>query len=427
VIAMTGTAPRAPMPSPQAWRAQLDRSRGLFLFSDEAWNEVRRQFREVTADTRLLLKRPLEFPVLRQLADRALQLSQITFDELNAVTQRGRATSPAAVLEMLDDNRQLLDAIAAQQQLIAETHAAAEPLHSWAAAIVHGDLTSAEPWLGWTQELGDSIPRASHAALLPLAGVQLEESLSQAGWKRAGWFARALSSARLSAALGERLLEGDPRGTRWLTAAALMQDIGLWDIDGEPQRALRSRSVRLQQHPAIGAAMLGALPGCPAEIVTLVGTHEERIDGSGTPQRIAGRRLSRRSQLLGLIARVCDLANSTQCHADAQTHGETLEFAIALQLWREVRRGALREDLVRLMLDALEPGLSDDIVEAFTTRAHRFVDREHSTPQPHRGFLAPSPPDAMVPPPMYLRRRRNGVARWAYSSVAQASLTGADR
>jgi hypothetical protein len=84
-------------------------------------------------------------------------------------------------------------------------------------------------------------------------------------------------------------------------------------------------------------------------------------------------------------------------------------------MWREARRGAFPERCVLDLLDALQSGLAQRVVEQAEGSSHLFVDRQHQLPEPHRESQPPLEQKPPVATPRFLRRRHGGT-RLAYAT-----------
>lgn len=89
-----------------------------------------------------------------------------------------------------------------------------------------------------------------------------------------------------------------------LVCAAITRDWGQLSLQGELERcdgplpdALRERG---QRHPAVGAAMLGQAGVDDAVWLDAVGSHHERLNGSGYPQGLAGAAIGLGGRILAI-------------------------------------------------------------------------------------------------------------------------------
>lgn len=88
-----------------------------------------------------------------------------------------------------------------------------------------------------------------------------------------------------------------------LRLAALLMDVGLLLVPDEvlltPQEKLNSLGrARLEEHPAKGEEILGAVPGLPPEAARWVRWHHERADGTGYPDRLRGAWIPQEARIL---------------------------------------------------------------------------------------------------------------------------------
>lgn len=203
-------------------------------------------------------------------------------------------------------------------------------------------------------------------------------------------------------------------------AALLMQDAGELLADRYRKRSDPGTGSRRSDpnHPAVAAAILGQFPECSSRIPILVGGHHERLDGTGFPQRLAGRKLSPELRWITLLVRLGELILDPLTD-EMTTGGQGCDRAqvAGVRLWREVRRGAFEERQARLLLDGLRPGLADQIEELFPRFQKRIVDPRHLVPAPAgtwsreaavgmagRGEFMEAAHE--IAAPAYLRRRR---------------------
>jgi putative two-component system response regulator len=153
-------------------------------------------------------------------------------------------------------------------------------------------------------------------------------------------------ATRLGRAHG--LDEGALRALRW---GAYLHDVGKI---GVPERilarfgALEGDDLRImEQHPAMGARILGAVPFL-AEAAEAVRCHHERFDGTGYPSRLAG-------TATPLAARIIAIADALdEAIADRPEHRAVPFAAFAAEIAREAGR-RFDPDLVKEFLE-LDPG-----------------------------------------------------------------------
>jgi hypothetical protein len=398
--------------TPAEWRVRLAQptAHAPPLSADTFAREFRpvtQRVRRLYSSAQLALKESL---ALQPTWRRALELLQILTEHQSAA-----ALNLAPLTELLTATDRALRVLESHLALCEFTLATAERLHPIVDEIVHGAELSSRRLLNVASELTVTLEEApTTPCLVPAPLFAPAAVLEQAGWGRADWFAQAVMSARLAAALLPAFdFDRDTRG--WIVAAALVQDIGTWHqpYRYRHQQVLREGRQRPEpNHPATGAAIVNGLVDASVTLGLLVGGHHERIDGTGFPQRLAGQRLSREQQTLGLLTRLTELLTDPLTGQLAVDHDEPLELAAGMRLWREVRRGSFTEALVRPMLDRLRTGLTDEIAEQYPARVRRLVDVAHEVPAPH-GEATKSDTETSqeaesspVNPPAFLRRQR---------------------
>lgn len=103
----------------------------------------------------------------------------------------------------------------------------------------------------------------------------------------------------------------------WVPTAALCQDIGLLHIDPKllvPTHTMSADERRnLYTHPVTAHLMLCEFPALSRNIADAVLEHHERMDGSGYPRGLRGRKISRYGQILAvaeLVAKAFSAENS---------------------------------------------------------------------------------------------------------------------
>jgi hypothetical protein len=363
-----------------------------------------------------------------------------------ALRDTHRLTTAADDTDIAADPARLLDRIETQLALAEFTRAAAVRLRPLAAEIVSGAETSARrlwnlthEWHGWLSAC-EPFP-----ALLPEPGFSLEGLLERDHGPPGTALAQSVLSARLLAAVWPAL-DLPQAALAELLLAALVQEIGTLHARGGqaadrnagehspphpiplPRSGgegtgedglLRQRDLAMLArrahplHPAAGAALLNGLRDGSVALGLLVGAHHERLDGTGFPQRLSGRRLPRAPQVLGLVVRLTEYLLDPLTSQLATEHHEPLLLTAGLRLWREVRRGAFDAGLARALLDPLHPGLADTVDVEYATRVTRFVDPPHDLAGPRGRTSSPEAGEAgaghaAFGPPAFLRHPRSG-------------------
>lgn len=404
--------------TPAEWRLRLARPQSAASGMPPALAEdFNRRFRRITQRVRRLHQSPRlalqESLALQPAWRRTLELLQLLAEGHSS----GCPIDPADATELLVTIDRSLRLLESHLTLCDFTIATAERLHPIVEEIVHGVERSSRRLRNVGLEAAAALTEAEiKPCLAPLALFSPAMVLEQAGWARADWFAQAIMSVRLMAAVLPRL-EFQPDVGTWLMTAALVQDIGNWHqpYRYRHQTVLREGRHRAEpNHPATGAAILNGLVDASAMLGLLVGTHHERVDGTGFPQRLAGSRLNVEQQTLGLIARLTELLTDPLTGQLAVDHDEPLDIAAGLRLWREVRRGSFAEPLARVCLETMRTGLADRVCELYPARVQRMVDAPHPVPAPKaRGPEIEAPAESAIKPPVFLRRQRSrgGLSR----------------
>jgi putative nucleotidyltransferase with HDIG domain len=101
--------------------------------------------------------------------------------------------------------------------------------------------------------------------------------------------------ALLAVQVGEAL--GLPPATlRHLAVGGLLHDVGKLSVAGEilrkPAKLTDAEYAEVKRHPEAGVKLLRELGGFPADVLSLVGEHHERLDGAGYPAGLTADRLA---------------------------------------------------------------------------------------------------------------------------------------
>ncbi len=401
-----------------------------------------RRFRELTLRTRAAHASPWigqgALAPLRLRLQHCLGLSQLLAEEF----QSSAHIPPAVVEELLNENSSALLRVEQQLLLCDLTHESAESLHPLIDQMVYGGESSARRLLNLADEFVTSIRECPvMPAVIPCESRLLAASLMEAGWTRDDWFAQGVLSARLVAEFSRTVADFDLPLVRTIAAAALSQDLGAWhrppmrlpepaSTSGAAQGGRRRAD---PNHPGIGAAIMAGLADAPAGLSLLIGSHHERVDGTGFPQRLAGSRLSYEARWLGLIVRFVEWVTDPVSQELATEHGEELALVAGLRLWREVRRGSFPESMATDLLNAIEPGLAAGISDRYAARQLRMVDGRHRVPEPPGWPQAESPSvggirtdqpssESVIEAPAFFRRQRDGLRRAAVVPQHSAAL-----
>jgi hypothetical protein len=153
-------------------------------------------------------------------------------------------------------------------------------------------------------------PAAALERLVPPAGLALASLIASRAGSDAAFFVEGLTAARLLV----WTLHDDPRAVERLPVlvlSALLQDVGRLSSANRIAAARRRGEKRAEwlerQHPAIGAALLGAIGRAPVELVLMAGQHHERLDGGGFPRALASPDILPDSAILAAATRFARL------------------------------------------------------------------------------------------------------------------------
>ncbi|MFB3817381.1 MAG: HD domain-containing phosphohydrolase [Candidatus Methylomirabilales bacterium] len=201
--------------------------------------------------------------------------------------------------------------------------------------VVEGDLT-ATVRIAARDEIGmlgnvfalmiDRV-RVSHRSMVDVLVRTLES--------RDGGFGALARLARAARAIAERL-DLTPAQRESLELGALLHDLGEIRIPEallhKPGPLDAGERRMLEQHPALGAAMLESVP-LLTPALDVVAAHHERYDGTGYPGRLA-------AEAIPLTARIAAVADALDAMTHARPHRPPRPLAAALD---EVRQQAGRQ------------------------------------------------------------------------------------
>jgi HD-GYP domain-containing protein (c-di-GMP phosphodiesterase class II) len=117
-------------------------------------------------------------------------------------------------------------------------------------------------------------------------------------------YTHAINCCALAATFGRQL--GFPRELLVdLAAGGMLMDIGMAAMpDGQfdhPRRLEGSERAAVQRHVALGLERLEAAGLSNPALLEMIGSHHERLDGSGYPQRLAGLGIPLSGRMLGIV------------------------------------------------------------------------------------------------------------------------------
>lgn len=137
---------------------------------------------------------------------------------------------------------------------------------------------------------------------------------------------RAMNVATLSMLVAQQF-EIDQEALQMIGMAGLLLDIGEHRI---PRHILQTRArrsevenVKYQLHPYLGVEMLRKFPHIPEEVLDVIRSHHERLDGSGYPEKLKGDQISLPTRIVSAVDHYDSLVNSLHAE-DALTPAEAL-------------------------------------------------------------------------------------------------------
>lgn len=142
------------------------------------------------------------------------------------------------------------------------------------------------------------------------------------------WIARTVNVALLGAKTYLNI--GGRDQARWIAAAALLMDLGLWLLDDEilADLLIRGETSRpeVTQHVALSLRCVRSMSGLSSFVTAIVAQHHERSDGSGYPKGL-------REQAIHPLARVMAVVDSfvsaTQREEEPLLPHDALEWLMA--------------------------------------------------------------------------------------------------
>jgi hypothetical protein len=361
------------------------------------------RFGKISRRTRDLWQHPLlqqNTPSrLRSFGEQALALSRNVCDELlttiGQFTADGQLPDCGTLEDLLTANEALLDWLTDRLHAADVFRPLAGRLDQTIHRIVHGEETSFSSLRSLTAELTAAVRHCPALSLQNAADVAVLPELFG--------FSEPQRQSRLMPSLLSALLltrhKAHEETQRRLVTAALVQDIG-----AVVQSTAETRL--LPTHSSTGAAMLAGLSNVPAEISLLVGSHHERLDGSGFPQRLSGARLSTSAQQLAWHVRFVELTLDARTLTATIETGESLDVLAGVRLWQGVERGAFDRSLTIDSLNSVRAGLGKDVADKYPELHRRFIKRSplnNSQTAPWR--LDDATATASPLAPRFLRRR----------------------
>lgn len=169
----------------------------------------------------------------------------------------------------------------------------------------------------------------------------------------------ALACAVWATGIG-RELGMDKEGLRNLATGTLLMDIGKTTLPHElvnkPTRLSHEEWDLMKSHVEQGVHMLESRDAGTPEILEIIRTHHERIDGSGYPLGLTGSQIPLSGQIAGLVDFYVSVTNP-------RPYAKAISPAMALQMLYEQRSRYFDEELVEAFIRVLGTYPTGSLVE----------------------------------------------------------------
>jgi len=170
-------------------------------------------------------------------------------------------------------------------------------------------------------------------------------------------------SASVWATAFARQVELDEQALNDIAVGTLLMDVGLTRVPNEilqkSSRLTHDEWEVVKKHVGVGMDMLEGTPGISPEIMQLIATHHERLDGSGYPRGLRGRAIP----LLGQMAGIVDFYTAITM---PRPYMKAVSPSAALQLLYKQRDKYFSEKLVNGFIQTLSTYPTGSLVELNT-------------------------------------------------------------
>ncbi len=167
-------------------------------------------------------------------------------------------------------------------------------------------------------------------------------------------------SASVWATAFARQMELDDQALNDIAVGTLLMDVGLTQVPNEilqkTSRLTHDEWEIVKQHVSDGMDMLEGTPGISPEIMQLIATHHERLDGSGYPRGLQGKAIP----LLGQMAGIVDFYTAITM---PRPYMKAVSPSAALQLLYKQRNKYFSEKLVNGFIQTLSTYPTGSLVE----------------------------------------------------------------
>lgn len=148
-----------------------------------------------------------------------------------------------------------------------------------------------------------------------------------------------------------------PERTIFLRRAALLHDLGKLRV---PNSILHKQGkltleefIIVKEHPALTRKILGRIPAF-REMASVAGSHHEKLDGTGYPNKFGARELS-------LEARIIAVADVYAALSEARPYRESLEFSQVTSIMEKEMPHKLDPQVYEALLSGLDKGTAADL------------------------------------------------------------------
>ncbi len=184
---------------------------------------------------------------------------------------------------------------------------------------------------------------AGSATVLPMANLKSHDEYT---------YVHAINVGVMSSALA-RAVGLSPDRVFDITCAALLHDVGKsaipLDILNKTGKLTDSERLRMNDHPAEGAAILAASPGLSPIVVSVAYEHHMKLDGGGYPNPPRGWKVS----LAGQVVHIADVFDALRTH---RPYRKAMSQEKALAILGEESGVAFDAELFRIFVDHVLAG-----------------------------------------------------------------------
>jgi hypothetical protein len=341
---------------------------------------VQREYAALMPHFRLLLRKTKELvgesrqqqaahSGLNDMVQQALGLSRLLYDELNrpdSVAEQQFAPA-TALQQLLADNFEIVERVQVQFQRLAATTNYAAELHQFMSDLIRSGGSAFElvPFRDiqlLVRRIIADVSQESTTGTQPLVPALALAGLSHKYHDplRAQVYATGIATSQFVVRVARTMWLRD-EVIEHLTAAALLQDCGCLILNPELARAHNrpgnAPRILFEQHPGVGAALIGGLRDAPVELGRLIAQHHERPNGRGYPRGCEAIELSDLSRLLAAAVRLEQLRQVHTTPEALLTSQGTADLEAGRRLLSEARRGALDIRMVAKLLSDQDPQL----------------------------------------------------------------------